>query len=150
MTRTFIAIAAALAAFPASAQVYKCVESGHTVYSQIPCAAGAASTTIRRDAPSGPAPGSGAASGQSAAEQEQAFRKRQQQQAEAAKKDGAKQQEAQERQQNCTTARSQLANYEVGGRISRINANGEREFLDDAGIEQEKARVRALVQEWCK
>src|SRR5262249_24277519 len=142
---TFVAIAAALAALPASAQVYKCAEGGHTVYSQVPCAAGAASTTIRRDAPSTPAPGSGGATGQTAAEQEQAFRKRQQQQADAAKKESAKQQESQERQQNCNIARSQLANYETGGRISRINASGEREFLDDATLEQEKARVRAMV-----
>ncbi len=151
MTRTLIALAAAFAALPASAQVYKCVEAGRTVYSQTPCAAGASSTTIRRDAPSSPAPGaSGTAAQQSTAEQEQSFRKRQQQQAEAAKKESLKQQEAQERQQNCNVARSQLAQYEAGGRISRMNASGEREFLDDAAIQQERVRAKAQVDQWCK
>ena len=151
MTRILIALAAAAAAFPASAQVYKCVEGGRTVYSQTPCTAGASSTTIRRDAPASPPPGApGAAAPQTAAEQEQAFKKRQQQQAEAAKKESLKQQEVQERQQNCNVARSQLAQYEAGGRIARTNANGEREFLDDAAIQQERARAKAQVDQWCK
>jgi uncharacterized protein DUF4124 len=149
MTRTFLAFAAVLAALPAQAQVYKCVEAGRTIYSQTPCPSNAASsTTINRNAPATPAPG--APGTQSTAEREQAFRKRQQEQQDAAKKDSQKQAEAKEQQQNCNVARSQLAQYEAGGRISRMDANGERQFLGDAELEQEKARARTLIGQWCK
>jgi uncharacterized protein DUF4124 len=153
MTRISLAfIALSAAAFPAYAQVYKCVEGGRTIYSQTPCPAGSSqSTTISRRAPSAPAPGA-AKSGapQTTAEQEQAFRKRQQEQQDAAKKDSLKQQEAQEKQQNCSVARSQLAQYQAGGRISRMDSNGERAFLGDAEIDQERARAQAQVDQWCK
>jgi hypothetical protein len=151
MKRTFLALAAVLAALPAQAQVYKCVEAGRTIYSQIPCPANAASTTINRSAPAAPPPGAaGSPAPKGTAEQEQAFRKRQQEQQDAAKKDSQKQAQAKEQQQNCNVARSQLAQYEAGGRISRMDANGERQFLGDAEIEQEKARAKALVGQWCK
>jgi uncharacterized protein DUF4124 len=151
MIRTSLALAAALAALPVQAQVYKCVVGGRTVYSQEPCPSGAASTTINRNAPSAPAPGAsgGAAGPKNTAEQEQAFRKRQQEQQQAAKKDGQKQAEAQERQQNCNTARSQLAQYESGARVTRYNSSGERVYLDDTELQQEKARAQSLVRQWC-
>jgi uncharacterized protein DUF4124 len=150
MMRILIALTAALAALPAHAQVYKCVEAGRTVYSQTPCPANATATTINRNAPAAPAPGAAGGGPQSAAEQEQAFRKRQQDQQDAAKKDSQKQAEAQEKQQNCSVARSQLAQYEAGGRISRTDANGERVFLGEAELAQEKARARTLIDQWCK
>ncbi len=145
-------VAACLAPF-AQAQVYKCIDGGRTVYSQIPCPANAKSTTISRTAPSGPAPGtdeSGKAAPGTAAEQEQAFRKRLQAGQEAQKKETAKLEAEKEKQENCNTARSQLAQYEIGGRISRTSPRGERYFLDDQQIDQEKARARSLVDQWCK
>lgn len=151
MTRTFLALAAALAALPAQAQVYKCVEAGRTIYSQTPCPSNAASTTINRSAPSAPPPGAtGSPAPKSTAEQEQAFRKRQQEQEAQAKKSAEKTEETKEKQEACRSARAQLTQAEVGGRIARYDEKGERTFLDDAGIEQEKARARADIARWCK
>ena len=152
MLRTSLAsltLAAALAALPAHAQVYKCIESGRTVYSQNPCPSGAQSTTIRRDAPTAPAPGAAKAGPMTAVEQEQEFRKRQKEKEEAQKKDEQKTAQADEKQRNCETARQQLAQYEIGGRIGRIDSKGERYYLDDAQIDQGKASAQASVRQWC-
>ena len=45
--------------------------------------------------------------------------------------------------ENCRAAKANLASYEQGGRIYKMNVKGEREYLDDAGLKQgaEKARV---------
>lgn len=152
MKRTSFALIAVLAtALPAYAQVYKCVDGGRTIYSQTPCPSSSTSTTISRSAPSAPAPGAGKSGApQTAAEQEQAFRKRQQEQQKAQKKEEEKVAESKEKQERCSTARSQLAQYENGGRITRYDDKGERYYLEDSQIEQEKARARTSVDQWCK
>jgi uncharacterized protein DUF4124 len=151
MLRTVLVLVTALAALPASAQVYKCIEGGRTVYSQRPCPTGAQSTTMSKDAPSAPAPGADKAGGApTTAEQEQAFRKRQKDKEAAQKKDDQKAAQAQERQRNCQNARQLLAQYEYGGRIAKVDANsGERVYLDDAQIAQEKTRAQESVRQWC-
>jgi hypothetical protein len=83
------------------------------------------------------------------AEQEQAFRKRQQDQAKAAKESEQKSAEAQRKAESCRNARERLAQYDIGGRIGRINAQGERYYMDDAQVEQEKARARADAAQSC-
>src|SRR5258706_598837 len=84
-----------------------------------------------------------------AAEQEQAFRQRQQEQAKASKQAERKSAEAQAKEQNCRNARERLAQYDIGGRLSRITAQGERYYMDDAQIEQEKSRARADMAQAC-
>jgi uncharacterized protein DUF4124 len=152
MIRTSLVLSAVFAlALPAHAQVYKCVVGGRTIYSQTPCPANSQSTTIRRSGPTDPAPGAGKSGApMTAAEQEQAFRKRQQEQQAAAKKQGEKAAESQQKQENCSNARSQLAQFEAGGRITRFDEKGERTYLGDDEIEQEKSRARALVDQWCR
>jgi hypothetical protein len=152
MTRNLLALAALFAvALPAHAQVYKCVEGGRTIYSQTPCTSSSRATTISKTAPSAPPPGDAKSSGpQTAAEQEQAFRKRQQEQQEAQKKEGQKLAETQQKQENCNNARSQLAQYEMGGRIAGIDASGERYYLDDGQMAQERAKAQAQVSQWCR
>jgi len=141
MVRIALFAVAFLVVSSAQAQVYKCVDSsGKTIYSQDPCPANTKSGTISRSGPSAPAapsPDSTAdkaaagdaaktAAPKTAAEQEQAFRKRQQDQAKAAKESGQKDAEAQRKAEACRNARDRLAQYEIGGRLSRINAQGER------------------------
>jgi len=150
----------------AHAQVYKCVDSGGKItYSQYPCPANAKSGPVGRHidapaySPSGPAAaGKGAdakaAPGDNApktpAEQEQAFRKRLQDQAKAQKEAEQKAAQAKIAEANCRNARERLAQYEIGGRISRVNAQGERYYMDDAQIEQQKASARADIAQSCK
>jgi len=151
MIRISLALAALAAALPAYAQVYKCVEGARTVYSQTPCPANSQSITINRNAPTTPPPGEAkTAAPKSTADQEQAFRKRQQEQQKTQKKDDDKVAESREKQERCNSARSQLAQYEQGGRITRYDDKGERYLLDDSQLAQETARARAQVDQWCK
>jgi len=148
----------------AQAQVYKCVGAGGKVfYSQDPCPVGMKPGAMSRKPTSAPAAAPAAASAdkaakgepaksaapKTAAEQEQAFRKRQQDQAKAAKESEEKSAEAQRKQENCRNAQERLAQYGIGGRVARYNAQGERYYLEDAQIEQEKARAGTDVSKFC-
>jgi hypothetical protein len=169
MIRFALSAIAFLAVSSAHAQVYKCVDAnGKVIYSQNPCPANTKPGTMSRNVLSVPAPAAPSADStdssagkaaksdaaksaapKTAAEQEQAFRKRQQDQAKAAKDAGQKAAEAQQKAESCRNARERLAQYEIGGRLSRINAQGERYYIDDAQVEQEKARARADVALYC-
>jgi hypothetical protein len=162
MIRTALFAIAFLASAGAQAQVHKCVDAGgKIVYSQDPCPASMKSGTMSRNVLSAPAaspadsPADKAAaaakstSPKTAAEHEMEFRKRQQEQAKAAKDSGQKAAEAQRKADACRNARERVAQYDIGGRLSRINAQGERYYMDDAQVEQEKARARADVALYC-
>ena len=152
--------AAMLAAAPAQAQIYKCVDaSGKTVYLQSPCPAGAASKVIAgkpRPAPEAPAATAPASKdGKAAAKDapltpEEAFQKRQKERAETDKKTADDAAALKRKQETCQRARDQVAQYELGGRISRMNEKGERVFLDDDQIAAEKAKGQAAVAEACR
>jgi hypothetical protein len=160
MIRFALLALALLAAGAAQAQVYKCLDAGgRTVYSQDPCP-----PSMKREAmskggvPSAPAAAptdaaagkAGAKSGPpSVADQEQAFRKRQQDAAKAEKEADDKANQAKLKEQNCNNARQRLATYTMGGRISRVDANGERYYMEDSQIEAEKARAQADVSQMC-
>lgn len=71
--------------------------------------------------------------------------------AEAAKnKEQAKEAELKLKQQNCATAKASLQNYQQGGRIYKINENGEREYLDDAALAKNLAQAQKDVDEYCQ
>ncbi len=160
MIRTVLFAVAFLAVSSVQGQVHKCVDAaGKVIYTQDPCPANTKSGAISRSviqapaaAPADSAPKGDAAKSaapKTAAEQEQAFRKRQQDQAKAAKEADQKSEEAQRKAENCRNAKERLTQYEIGGRQSRINAQGERYYLDDSQIDQEKARARADVALSC-
>ncbi len=143
----------------AHAQINKCIDaSGKTVYSQGACPKGAKASTIATAQPAAAPAGASSKSGdpakasgpKTAAELEQDFRKRQQEQADARKKDDERLGQAKNDQENCDAARRQLTGFELGGRQSSINEKGERIFLEDAQIEQEKQRARQAVASSCK
>lgn len=54
------------------------------------------------------------------------------------------------RAENCERARSQLAFMENGGAVTRVNAQGEREVIDDSGRSAEMNRLRQAVQSECR
>jgi len=155
-----------LAASAAQAQVYKCRDAnGVTVYRQDPCPPSMKSGTMSKPSIA-PAPAAAPAAGQSEpagkagkgdakkgpltpAEQEQAFRQRQQDAAKASKEADAKAEQAKIKEQNCNNARQRLATYSLGGRISRIDANGERYYMEDSQIDSEKAKAQADVSSMC-
>ena len=142
---------ALFAAGTASAQVYKCVDpSGKTVYLQSPCPPGQSSKIIRATPSANPPAAPAAKPGDKPPlTPEQAFQKRQKDRQEAEKKAGDEQAEARRKQEACQQAREQLSRFDSGMRIAGVNAQGERYFLDDAQVAQEKARAQAAANQWC-
>ena len=142
--------ALALASGAAHAQIYKCVTAtGKTVYSQVRCPEGAKSTTLGS---SPPAPSGAAAAPteqKSAAQLEQEFRKRRLEQEKTEKKSSEQAAQAKEKQENCRSARAQLASLDSGMRQMRVNEKGERYYLEGAQIEQEKSRARQAIETSC-
>ncbi|MGH8701151.1 MAG: DUF4124 domain-containing protein [Burkholderiales bacterium] len=57
---------------------------------------------------------------------------------------------AQEKLDNCSRAKAQAKALDDGQRMSRINAKGEREFLDDKGRAEESQRARNVIASDCK
>jgi len=94
----------------------------------------------KRGARSGPA---------SVAEKDAEFRKRQQESEKDREKQAHAQREAEEKRENCARAQEYLRGLESGQRVSRTDAKGERYFLEDAQIAQEKAKARQVAQQWC-
>lgn len=150
-----------LVSAPAGAETYKWTDAdGKIHYSDQPPPANAKEqTTVKPRKPSAPATsaspsasekGETAAKPKSYVEQEAEFRKRQVETAEREAADKKKAAEAAEKKQNCEQARGQLKSLESGGRITRTNAQGEREYLNDAELAQEIERGKKSVDAWCK
>lgn len=148
---------------PAAAQTYKWTDKdGKIHYSdQPPPSAAKDESVIKRakNAPPPPAATAGAPAaekGKNAApkaatpqEQEAEFRKRQVANAEKEAAEKKKADDAAEKKTNCDAAKAQLANLQAGGRITRNNAKGEREFLSDQEVAQEIERGKKAAASWC-
>ena len=163
---SIVCAAALLAATQAQAQVFKCVDAkGKTVYSQTPCPAGATTSVLGTKppppAPAEPAAKDAAAKGKPAgkadpskpettAEKDLEFRKRQEERAEADKKAADELAATKRKEDDCRRAREQVAQYDMGGRIMRMDDKGERYYLDDAQIAQERARAQATADQSCR
>ena len=130
------------AAAGASAQQYKWVDkNGRVQYGDTP-PPGVKATAMR--APAGPsappaAPAASARKGPAAVADQEKQRQAQSQspEDEAMKK------------QNCANARDQLRMLESGQRIMRLDAKGERYFLEEAQVQQEATQARQAIQQWC-
>lgn len=53
------------------------------------------------------------------------------------------------RAENCKAARSNLATFKNGGRISTTDENGERRLLDDAQIERGRMDAQRDIDKYC-
>ena len=84
----------------------------------------------------------------SAADREQDYRKRQVDAQKAADKAGEEKKIADAKRENCERANEALRSYE-SGRVARTDAKGERYFLDDAQLAQERAKARQIAQDSC-
>lgn len=162
------ALALGLAAcLPALAQWAWKDDGGRTVFSDQPPPAAVKKEQILRQpgggvissaVPTAPAPSSASATGakpaapaapKTIAEREQEFRKRQQERADADKKQAEEQALAARRKDECTRARGYLRQLEDGVRMARTDAQGNREFLDDAQRSAEMARARESINANC-
>ena len=66
------------------------------------------------------------------------------------KGDEQKKSELETKQANCTVARQNLATYSNGGRISKTDENGKKEYLSDADISAGKADAQRDVEKYCE
>ena len=149
--KTALLVIGALLAAPASAQVYKCVDAaGKTVYSQQPCPAGESSKVISRSAPPEAAPADAKPGAKPPANPEQDYRKRQAERAEADKKAAEEEAKTKQKQEACTRAREALAQFDMGGRFSGVDAKGERYYYDDNRIAAERARAQQAANDNCQ
>jgi len=126
------ALALVLAALPAQAQVYKCVdETGKTRYVDQP-SAGCKEAAIRG---SPPISGRITPPGGDVAREEADFRRRQNER--AIEEDKERRQLAQQ----CARLRREYAMLSTGRRLVRINEKGEREYVDDAVRDRRAAEL---------
>lgn len=70
--------------------------------------------------------------------------------AEAAKRKAQEDRNAQIRAENCARAQQAKAGVDAGGRMTRINERGEREFMDESAIATESQRLQGLIDENCR
>ena len=61
----------------------------------------------------------------------------------------AEREQAEERARNCEIARERVERYSTAHRLYRTLPNGEREYLDDAEIDEARVRAAADVDTWC-
>ncbi|RYG10990.1 MAG: DUF4124 domain-containing protein [Burkholderiales bacterium] len=117
-----------------------------------PAAAAAASAVAAEAAVAGAsAPRAGASAPKvSGKDKELEEKKRQAEAAEAAKKKAEDEKLAKARAENCARAKQAKAGFDSGERIARINAKGEREYMDDATRASEAKRVQGIVDSECK
>lgn len=110
-----------------------------------------AATKPLTDAASAAAPASGASKPEVKAVESELEAKRKK--AEDEKKAAQKAEEdkaAKNRADNCQRARGYQRTLNDGVRISRTNANGEREILDDKGRADEQRQVEEIIRNNCK
>lgn len=155
-----VALGAVFAAAPADAQWKWRDKSGIVQYSDRPPPSGTPEADIlQRPVPGSEgrvAPVGSAASAASApllvpkaAEAASAPKPSKAEEEAAAKKQADAQRDAQIRLDNCSRAKAQLKALQEGQRMSRINAQGQREFLDDKGRAEETQRTQGVVAANC-
>lgn len=103
---------------------------------------------VTHDAASGAA-GASAPAGDSELMKKKAKADADKAQAAAVEKAKADQQAADARAVNCASAQQQARNLSLGGRVARVNANGEREYLDDAAIAAQLRQAQAAAAQNC-
>jgi len=137
MKKTFVFAAIALLAASASAQQYKWTDKdGKVRYGDVP-PAGVSTTRLK-------APSAGYAPPAPAADSKKDAAKKKE-----PEKQAMTEEQLQMKRENCARAQESLRTLQSGVRISRIDAKGERYYLEDAEIAQETARARQSVQQWC-
>lgn len=132
------------------AEIYKWKDKDGVVrYSDVPPPSNVPHETLNsRKAPAPPPEAASAPAGPAAAPDAEAA-KRQQQAEQDKVQQQAKDAEQQARQQKCSNARTNLQKFKIGGRITRIDENGERVFLSDVDIAQGLEQAQKEVAEFC-
>jgi len=160
LLRPVICLAACLYALTASAQWQWVDKDGHKVFSDMPPPADVPDKNILKR-PGSRGPGSVPSAATDAAESAPAAapagvdkglneKKKQAEAAEAAKRKAQEERNAQIRAENCARAQQAKAGVDAGGRMTRMNERGEREFMDESAIAAEQQRLQGMIDENCR
>ena len=152
MKRTFLLIVAMGFAASAFAQQFRWVDKdGRVQYGDTP-PPGVKATRLKPPPPGAAPPAAPAAATKDGKplSPEAAFRKRQQEREEAEKKAAQASSDEATRRANCEAAQGQIRQIQTGQRISSVNAQGERVFLEDAQIARELERAQRAAADNCK
>lgn len=98
----------------------------------------------------GPAKAAAAGPKPSGVDKELEEKTRKAEEAEKAKQAAEKQKVAQAKAENCARARQGKATFDSGIRVARVNAQGEREVMDDKARAAEAQRVQSVIDSDCK
>ena len=174
LIQTILVIALTGLSFSASAQWQWIDKEGHRVFSDrappadildknilkrpgnykppvAPAGDAAAGTDGAASAPQAAAPVMPASSAKtSGLDKELEARKKQAQEEEVAKKKAAEEQVTKAKIENCVRAKQAKTTFESGVRVSRTNAAGEREVMDDAARAEEIKRIQSIIVRDCK
>ncbi len=77
-------------------------------------------------------------------------KKKQAAEAEVAKRKAEEERQTKAKIENCANAKQAKVTYDSGMRVARTNANGEREYLDDAARASELKRIQAVINTDCQ
>jgi hypothetical protein len=136
----------------ASAQVYKWVDKdGKVQYSDQPppnAAKGEKAIAVPKSPPSVASP-KGVARSKSAAELDAEFRKRSVEREEGRVKQDKEAADEKQREAQCASAKSNLAQLESGTRIAKYDEKGERYFLEDENRPRAIEEARKAADSWC-
>jgi hypothetical protein len=134
----------------AQAHFYKWTDAaGNTQYSDQPPPKGTSYVRFEKELTPEVSTSPGA-SGKSAAEVDFELKRQQQAEAEKQKKDETKEHEAEARQVQCRQAQNRAKMFQDGGRLMRLNAQGDREYLSDVEIRDEAAKAQQAADQLCK
>lgn len=142
-TTLLAALLAACCALGAHAQLYKYVDKdGKTVYSDVP-PTNIDSKQVKPVAPPAAAP-------KTAVERDKELDKVRKEAREKQEKADKAAKGAEEQERACTQAKSAYRTYSDGGRVYKVDEKGERVYMEEAEMEQEKQRAKAAMDEACR
>lgn len=150
LRRILCALTVLLATAPMAAEVYRTVESDGTVsYSDRPEGADAKLVHVVTHEPPAPPPATQANSGAKTPSTAPSADSADGQSKQNAAPEPTAAEKAEQRQKNCKIARERVERYSTAHRLYRTTPDGEREYLNDAEIDEARARAAADVETWC-
>lgn len=109
-----------------------------------------AETDAKGDAPAAPAGGQAPDGKAAGIDKDLEVKKKLAAEAETAKRKAEEERITKAKIENCARAKQAQASFDSGVRISRTNAAGEREVMDDAARASELKRIQGIIASDCK
>ena len=107
-------------------------------------------TDAKGDTPAAPAGGQAADGKAAGIDKDLEAKKKLAAETETAKRKAEEERYTKAKIESCARAKQAKATFDVGLRISRTNAAGEREFMDDAARASELKRIQGIIASDCK